>query len=53
MANFKVGDKVRAGFSVRGTIQRIYRKRGMEFAAINTGEPMTREVPTSNLTHDA
>jgi hypothetical protein len=53
MANFKVGDKVRAGFDVRGTIQRIFRKRGIEFVAIYTGEPMTREVPTSSLTHDS
>jgi hypothetical protein len=46
---FKVGDRVRASFSIVGNITRFEKERFGVVAVLNTGEYYTRKVPVDNL----
>lgn len=47
---FKVGDRVRASFSIVGTIVRFEKKQYGVVAVLNTGEYYNRTAPVSALT---
>jgi hypothetical protein len=48
--NFKVGDAVRATFSISGRITRFKTLRGIRQAVLDTGEMYSREIEESSLT---